>query len=142
MGVWTASIAKLQARLPDLLSLSGAEARILLALRHAVVCHKLGRNPRPGLEEKLGSGLAATRFLIVIETVGSAWPESFHIGRTCCPCTTPDEILLLQMTRLGGTGDRPAFDRLIMEMIGDSERNRIFIDISNFASAYRHQATD
>ncbi|SIO17573.1 hypothetical protein SAMN02745824_3232 [Parasphingorhabdus marina DSM 22363] len=99
MKVWSAQIAQLGAPLPELLSLSGAEARIILALRHAVMCQKLQRDPAPVLKERLGTGLAVTRFLLVLETIGEAWPDNFHLGRNCCRHTTADEITLLQMVR-------------------------------------------
>lgn len=141
MNAWSAHLAKLGAPLPELLSLSGTEARIILALRHAVICQKLQRDPATGLEERLGTGLAVTRFLVILETLGHAWPDNFHLGRNCCRHTTADEITLLQMIRYCAAGDRPAFDRLLCEMIGDDARNRIFIDIRNFVSAFHRSAS-
>ncbi|MEO0439829.1 MAG: hypothetical protein AAF067_03025 [Pseudomonadota bacterium] len=137
MKVWSAHFAKLGAPLPELLSLSGVEARIILALRHAIICQKLQRNPMAGLEERLGIRLAVTRFLIVLESVGNAWPDNFHLGRNCCRHTTADEITLLQMIRCCALGDRPAYDQLLCEMMDEDARNRVFIDISNFVSAYQ-----
>ena len=140
MKVWSAQIAQLAAPLPELLSLSGAEARIILALRHAVMCQKLQRDPAPILKERLGTGLAVTRFLIVLETIGEAWPDNFHLGRNCCRHTTADEMTLLQMVRYCANGDRPAYDRLLCEMFGEDARDRVFIDIGNFISAFRSPA--
>ena len=137
MGVWSASLANLGVPLPDLFSLPGAEARILLALRLAVSSHKQQVDARAELSCRLGSDRAMNRFLIIIETIGNAWPESFHVGRSCCPYTTPDEILLLQMIRLSAGGNRPAFDSLLCEMIGENERERIFGDLNCFIATYQ-----
>ncbi len=137
MKVWSAHFSKLGAPLPDLLSLPGAEARIILALRHAIICQKLQQDPMVGLAERLGNRLAVTRFLIVLESVGNAWPDNFHLGRNCCRHTTADEITLLQMIRYCALDDRPDYDQLLCEMIDEDARNRVFIDISNFVSAFQ-----
>ena len=140
MGVWSASLQKLLTPLPDLMSLASAEARIIIGLRVAVMSQKAYRDARPFLRERLGSDLAASRFLILAETIGGAWPDSVKIGRACCPRTMPDEILLLNMLRYVAMGDRPGFDALICEMIGDCGRERIYTDMENFTAVYVAQA--
>lgn len=130
-------LAKLAAPLPDLLSLSGPDARVVMALRIAVLSRKLGKDAAPALTEKLGNPMAVTRFFLVIEEIGCVWPDSFHIGRACCRCTTPDELTFLEMLRCVAGGDRPKFDRLVCEMIGDSERDRLFLDMKSFLIAYQ-----
>lgn len=136
MGVWSTSLQKLLTPLPDLMSLASAEARIITGLRVAVMSQKAYRDARPFLRERLGSDLAVSRFLILIETIGGAWPDSVKIGRPCCPHTMPDEILLLNMLRHVVIGDRPGFDALTCEMIGDCGRERIYTDMGNFAAVY------
>ncbi len=141
MGPWsgklgTENIAKLITPLPDLMSLGKAEAQTIVALRVAVMSQKCFRDARPYLQERLGSELAVSRFLIMVEAIGSAWPESVKIGRACCPHTMPDEILLLNMLRCAVQGNRPSFDALICEMIDPCSRDRIYLDMTNFAAAY------
>tara|TARA_R110000772_G_scaffold74939_1_gene162990 strand:- start:8828 stop:9259 length:432 start_codon:yes stop_codon:yes gene_type:complete len=136
MGIWSGNLAKLVTPLPDLLSLAGAEARIITALRVAVMSQKCYRDARPYLQDRLGSDLAVSRFLILIEAIGGVWPESVKIGRACCPHTMPDEILLINMLRCVAQGDRPSFDRLICEMIDPCGCNRIYLDMANFVAAY------
>lgn len=136
MGIWSGNLAKLVTPLPDLMSLPSTEARIIMALRVAVMSQKCYRDARPYLRDRLGSHLAMSRFLIVVEVIGGAWPESLTISRPCCPHTMPDEILLLNMLRHASAGNRPGFDALICEMIGPDNRNRIYLDMANFASVY------
>lgn len=141
MGVWSGSFGKLLTPLPDIMSLASAEARIIIGIRVAVASQKAFRDARPFLHERLGSDLAVSRFLIMIESIGGAWPEAVKIGRACCPHTMPDEILLLNMLRHVVEGDRPRFDALTCEMIGDCGRDRIYTDMENFAAVYGTRAT-
>ncbi|QTD57053.1 hypothetical protein [Parasphingorhabdus cellanae] len=136
MGIWSGNLKKLMTPLPDLMSLPSAEARIIMALRVAVMSQKCYQDARPYLRDRLGSHLAMSRFLILVEAVGFAWPESLTISRPCCPHTLPDEILLLRMFRHAAAGNRPGFDALICEMIDPDSRNRVYLDMANFASVY------
>ncbi|MEP3696636.1 MAG: hypothetical protein ABJM99_16855 [Parasphingorhabdus sp.] len=127
---------KLVVPMPDIRTLAGAEARIIISLRLAIVAHKTGQDCRERLDDRLGSRKATTRLLLIVETVGFAWPEAFKIGCPCSPQTTPDEILFLNMIRYAVAGNRPAYDALLCEMIDDSARERIFHDIQNFSAIY------
>ncbi len=140
MGMWSGNLTKLITPLPDLMSLPSAEARIILALRVAVMSQKCYRDARPYLEDRLGSERAVSRFLILVEAIGGAWPESVTIARACCPHTMPDEILLLRMMRHAVDRNRPSFDALICEMIDPSSRDRIYLDMVNFAAVYGSRA--
>lgn len=142
MGIWSGNLAKLVTPLPDLLSLASMEARVIMALRIAVMSQQSYRDARPYLEDRLGSGIAVSRFLIMVEAIGGAWPESVKIGRACCPHTMPDEILLLNMLRSVVQQDRPAFDALICEMIDPCSRDRLYLDMSNFAAVYGTRTVD
>ncbi|MEH6791570.1 hypothetical protein [Parasphingorhabdus sp.] len=133
-------LEKLLLPLPDIRTMPAVEARLIIAFRLAVVALKNDYDCREQLSDRLGGKLAATRMLILAETIGFAWPEAFQIGRPCCSRTTPDEIWLAAAIRLAAGGNRPAFDLLSCEMIGDSERERIFIDLRNFVAAYRDGA--
>jgi len=142
MGIWSGNLAKLVTPLPDLMSLPSAEARIIMALRVAVMSQKCYRDARPYLEDRLGSERAVSRFLILVEAIGGAWPESVTIARACCPHTMPDEILLLQMLRHAVDRNRPSFDALICEMLDVSSRDRIYLDMVNFAAVYGTRTVD
>lgn len=134
-----AILEKLVVPMPDIRTLSGAEARIIIALRLAIIAHKTGQDCRERLDERLGSRKATTRLLLIVETVGFAWPDTFKIGRPCSPATTPDEILFLNMIRHAATGNRRAFDHLLCEMIDGCARNRIWYDTQNFTEIYMQQ---
>lgn len=142
MGIWSGEIAKLLTPLPDLMSLNSTDARFIIALRVAVMSQKFYRDARPYLEDRLGSERAVSRLLILVEAIGGAWPERVKIGRACCPHTMPDEILLLNMLRCAGEGDRPSFDALISEMIDSGSRDRIYLDMANFTAVYGGSAMD
>lgn len=142
MGIWSGNLAKLITPLPDLMSLTSAEARIIMALRVAVMSQKSYQDPRPYLQNRLGNNLSVSRFLILVEAIGGAWPESVMIGRACCPHTMPDEILLLSMLRYAAGGNRPAFDALICEMIDQGSRDRIYLDMVNFSVVYGKRSAD
>ncbi len=131
------SLAKLLTPLPDLMSLAASEARIIMSLRVAVMSQKCYRDSRPYLQDRLGGELAANRFLILVEAIGEAWPESVKIARACCPHTMPDEMLLLNMLCCVRQECRPGFDALICEMIAPCGRDRIYTDMRNFASVYK-----
>lgn len=80
MGRWSGklesgNLSKWVTALPDLMSLPSAEARIIMSLRVAVMSQKCYRDSRSYLQDRLGGELAANRFLILVETIGEAWPE-------------------------------------------------------------------
>ncbi len=131
-----AILEKLVVPMPDIRTLAGAEARIIISLRLAIIAHKTGQDCRERLDDRLGSRKATTRLLLIVETVGFAWPEAFKIGCPCTPKTTPDEILFLNMIRYVVAGNKPAYDGLLCEMIDDSARERIWFDIQNFTAFY------
>jgi hypothetical protein len=129
-------LEKLLLPLPDIRTLPSVEARLIIAFRLAVVASKHQYDCEENLADRLGGRRAATRLMILAETIGSAWPEPFQIGRPCCSQTTPDEIWLIAAIRLAAGANRPAFDSLSCEMIGDGERERIYNDLHNFVAVY------
>lgn len=147
MGRWSGklesgNLSRWVTALPDLMSLPSAEARIITSLRVAVMSQKCYRDSRPYLQDRLGGEPAANRFLILIEAIGEAWPESVKIARACCPHTMPDEMLLLNMLCCARQECRPGFDALICEMIAPCGRDRIYTDMRNFASVYKPWLVD
>lgn len=132
---------KLSLPLPDIRTLPSVEARLIIAFRLAVIANRQDVDCWQQLSERLGGDRATTRILIVAETIGFAWPEPFQIGRPCCSQTTPDEIWLVTAMRLAAGENRPGFDALSCEMIGDGARERIYTDLCNFVAAYNGPAT-
>jgi len=129
-------LEKLMVPLPDIRLIPAVEARLIIAFRLAVVAYKNDYDCSEQLSDRLGGKLAAKRILILAETIGCAWPEPFQIGRPCGWQVTPDEMWLAASIRLAATGNRPAFDTLTCEMIGDDERERIYNDLRNFVAVY------
>ncbi len=147
-GTWgtgnlgSGSLKKLMTPLPDLMSLAASEARIIMSLRVVVMSQKCYRDSRPYLQDRLGDEFAANRFLIMVEAIGEAWPESVKIARACCPHTMPDEMLLLNMLCYVRQECRPGFDALICEMIAPCGRDRIYTDMRNFVTTYKAWSTE
>ncbi|ATW03979.1 hypothetical protein [Sphingorhabdus sp. YGSMI21] len=129
-------LEKLLLPLPDIRSLPSVEAKLIIAFRLAVVASQNSYDCLDHLSERLGGRRAATRILILAETIGAAWQEPFQIGRPCSSLTTPDEIWLVAAIRLAAGDNRPGFDSLSHEMLGDCERERIYHDLGNFVAAY------
>lgn len=129
-------LEKLLLPLPDIRTLPSVEAKLIIAFRLAVIASQNDYDGHIQLSDRLGGDLAATRILILAETIGFTWSEPFQIGRPCCSQTTPDEIWLIAALRLAAGENRPAFDSLSYEMLGDSERERIYNDLRNFVAAY------
>ena len=111
-------------------ALAATERRIARALRLWVMARKSGRCPMQAVAGTLGSLQAAAHLHLLLEEIGAAWPEPFAVGPPCCRCLSHDEALLADMVRLGAAGDRPAFDRLLAEMLPDDARERLFLSVS------------
>ena len=114
-------------RTPDIRDLQAQEARLATALRLWVVMNKLGRCPMQAVADRLESVRAAAHLHLLLEEVGAAWPDPFCIAPPCCPRLSHDEALALDMVRTAARGDRPAFDRLLREMIPCDMRERLFL---------------
>lgn len=130
---------QLFARMPDLRTLPAAHARISMATRVAVVFSKMSRDPRPELEQRLGSNEAAVRFLDLVEEIGSAWPEPVYVNAPCCPRLSYDEMMILDLLTAVGRGQRDIFDQLLSDMIPAQARNRIYAASKRFAEVYRQR---
>lgn len=114
-------------RTPDIRDLRARDARLATALRLWVVMNKLGRCPMQAVADRLESVRAAAHLHLLLEEIGAAWPDPFCIAPPCCPRLSHDEALALDMVRFAARGDRPAFDRLLQEMIPCDMRERLFL---------------
>ena len=103
-----AILEKLLMPLPDIRTMPAVEARLIIAFRLAIIGIQNHYECTDHLSDRLGGRLAATRILILAETIGFAWSEPFQIGRPCCSRTTPDEIWLVAALRLAAGNNRPA----------------------------------
>ena len=104
-----------------------SEARLAAALRLWVVLSKHGCCPMQAVAGRLGSVRAAAHLQLLLVEIGTAWPDPFCIAPPCCPRLSHDEALALDMVRLAVHGDRPAFDRLLEEMLPADMRERLYV---------------
>jgi hypothetical protein len=126
-------------QMPDLRALPAAQARITIATRVAVVFSKLERDPRPELEQRLGSNEAAVRFLDLVEEIGSAWPEPVYVNAPCCPRLSYDEMMVLDLVTAAVQCRREAFDAFLRDMIPAPARDRLYAASQRFVEAYRRR---
>ena len=111
------------------------QQRLVTGLRHWATANRLGRWPVGALQDHLGCGRAAAHLQLLIEEIGHAWPEPFHLSPLCCRRASHDEALLAAMAGAAAADDRPAFDRLTFEMLGADARERLFLSLSLLAEA-------
>ena len=114
-------------RTPDIRDLDASGARLATSLRLWVVMNKLGRCPMQAVADRLESVRAAAHLHLLLEEIGAAWPDPFCIAPPCCPRLSHDEALALEMVRTAAREDRPAFDRLLREMIPADMRERLYL---------------
>lgn len=121
----------------ELAALAPSSARVARALRIWVILSKTGRCPIQAVADRIGSLRAAAHLHLLLEEIGAAWPEPFAVSPPCCGRLSHDEALVIDMIEIAGTGDRPAFDRLLCEMLPEGERERLFLSSSVLAGAMR-----
>lgn len=96
--------------------------------------------PDAGAGGTTGSLRAAAHLHLMLEEIGAAWPDAFAVSPSCCGRLSHDEALFADMLSLGGRNARPAFDRLLREMLGADERERLFLSSSVLSKALRAAA--
>lgn len=103
-----------------------ATHRVIRALRIAALAQQAQVDPQPRLNDLLGSGDVARNFRLLIAAMAQAWPDPLVVFRPCCPRVTHDEGTLLAMLHHARAGDRPAFDRLLADLIGADGRDYLY----------------
>lgn len=104
-------------------------------MRLCVVCHKVDRDPAEDLTQRFGNELAARRFGVVFEAVGTAWPDPFTVSRPCCPMLSPDEVTFADMMLAVSDQNREAFDAATCEMLGSDARETLYATLNAFNRA-------
>ncbi len=117
------------ATLPRTSSLDPAQARLIGAMRSWVAAHRKGHVPAQAVKDRLGSARAAAHVELLLAEIGCAWPDPFAIAPPCCPQLSHDEALVADMLLLALDGDRPAFDRLLLDLLPVDERERLFLSM-------------
>lgn len=132
----TPSLPALLIRSQSVDGLAPAAHRLLAALRAAVAIHHSGQCPRPRLSAILGNDRAASAWIILLNCASAAWPEPMAVYPPCCRCMTHDEATLIGLVGLTATGDRPAFDRLLCDMIGEDGREAVYAAARHFVGSF------
>jgi hypothetical protein len=122
-------LAERIAALPCTSSLSPPQARLVTAIRSWVVAHRLGRSPAEALRQRLGSARAAAHVELLLAEIACAWPDPFAVAPPCCRCLSHDEALAAEMFACAEADDRPAFDRLLADLLPADERERLFLSM-------------
>lgn len=116
-----------------LLDLDQADARFIQMLRLGAIAHQAGRSVVDVLEAKLGCVRRARQQALVVETLGAMWPDPIRLARPCCGGLLPDESLIAGLYGCARLGNRPDFDRLVQEMLGDDARSLLFTQLRTLA---------
>ena len=116
-------------------SLPQEQAGLLLTARLWVLMRKRGLDPAVTMAERLGSPEAAWRLWLLMEEVGTAWPDPFLVSPPCCRRLSHDERVLLDMLSLAGSGERLPFLRLLQEMIPVETADRLHTSAVAFLAA-------
>jgi hypothetical protein len=130
-------LVELLARIPAMAELPEMEARVISALRHWVTARKAGGCGIAAAGSRLGSRRGGAHLHLLLEEIAAAWPEPFAISPLCCRRVSHDEQLLGRMISLGAAGNRPAFDRLLADLLPCDVRERLFVSaglLGRFAS--------
>lgn len=109
-----------------LLEMPASDARYILAARSWCLFRKSAIDPHDRLLSYLHSERRALRFSLFMETMTQVWPEPFGLHRPCCATPSIDEMVMVQALRWAELRNRPQFERLLLEMLGDDARDMLF----------------
>lgn len=124
--------------LPRMETIDGGARRIIRSLRLIALLNKKQACIAEHLVDQLGNKEAVRKFMLVAHAVGAAWPEPVTICAPCCPVMTHDERLLMLLVEAAAGDNRPAFDTLCRDMIGESERAHLYVAMRSFVLCYAH----
>jgi hypothetical protein len=125
------------ATLPMLADFGRVDAFAVGSLRLWALTARSGCCSMRALSERLGSARAAAHFHLLMEEIGTVWPEPFCVSPPCSPRLSHDEACFAAMIGLAGLEDRPAFDRLLSDLIPAEERERLFLSASMLGASSR-----
>ena len=125
---------------PGLGSLSEGQANIIVSARLWVALRKRGGDPTPLMAQRLGSDSAAWQFWLLMEEVGTAWPDPFLVSPPGCGRMSHDAGLLLDMLGHAAARDGAAFHGLLAEMLPMEHRERLYGTAGTFLTALAQPA--
>lgn len=124
-------------RIVTLGALPADEAAVIEAVRLSALMTRIGRSPDRAVAEKLGSRRAATQCRLLLSEVAAAWPDRLVIGLPGSESLSHDEQTLLAMIDAAGRGDRPAFDRMLADLLAAVQRQHLYVCARMFGRAMR-----
>lgn len=123
-------------RSPHIDTLPPPAHRLLSAMRAAVVIHRSGQCPRGRLSAILGNDSRAAAWIILLNSASAAWPEPIAVYPPCCQRMTHDEATLIELIACAASGNRPAFDRLVQDMIDGDGRDCLHGAATRFIASF------
>jgi hypothetical protein len=120
-------LAELLSATPAMAELAPRDAELVSALRFWVAANRNGRCPIAAASARLGSPRAGAHLHLLLEEIGAAWPDPFAVSPPCCRRLSHDEALLADMVALAAADERPAFDRLLADLLPADARERLFL---------------
>lgn len=139
MTLDASEFARLLSGTPVLENLPESQARIVSAMRYAILAHREQRDIDDCLVAHFGTRQGARRFACILETMGDIWPEPVMVHAPQCPVTTYDEMLLLDLVTCVIQDDPCHFNALLCDMIAEQDCGRLHMAISRFISLFREQ---
>lgn len=113
-------------RIPTIDDLDEGDAALLVTARLWVALRKRDVDPSAAMTARLGSERGAWQLWLLLEEVGVAWPDPFMVSPPCCRRVSFDETTLLTMLGHARRGERPAFLRLLEEMLPADMCERLY----------------
>lgn len=123
-------------RMPSLNELPEPQARLVRAFRLTVLFGKAGKCPIAHIMPMVGGLAAATHFVRVVQVLGAHWPEPIRIYRPCCPQSSPDEMLLLDMINCMVQRDLAGFRSLLSDMLNEEAIGAIQTEMADFTARH------
>jgi hypothetical protein len=128
---------QLLTRLPATADLEPRHRAFVAAVRLWALMRRMRWCPAQLVAEKLESARAAAHFQLMMEELGAAWPDPFCVSPPCSPRLSHDEATLVEMMAIAERGNRPAFDRLLADLIPGDERERLYLSARVLGKALR-----
>lgn len=124
-------------RIVSLDALPPDQVVVIEAIRTCALMTRMRRSPDQAVAEKLGSRSAATQCRLLLGEVAAAWPDRLCVSPPCSESLSHDEETLLAMIDAAGRSDRPAFDRLLADLLPNAQREHLYICARMFSRAPR-----
>lgn len=121
---------------PALSALPEPQARLVRAFRLTVLFGKAGKCPIAQIMPWVGGLASATHFVRVVQILGTYWPEPIRIYRPCCPQSSTDEMLLLDMINAMVLRDLAGFRALLSDMVCEAAIGAIQTELAEFTARH------